>query len=84
MLPTESVQHTDANGEERLISIAEYMAMTGESRTVAYERMAAGVAPTEAAPEAARLRTCPRCSQPSLIRQEGCDTCTNCGHSKCG
>jgi len=30
------------------------------------------------------LRQCPRCGQPSLIRQEGCDTCTSCGHSKCG
>jgi ribonucleoside-diphosphate reductase alpha chain len=30
------------------------------------------------------LRQCPRCGQASLIRQEGCDTCTSCGHSKCG
>jgi len=30
------------------------------------------------------VRQCPRCGQPSLIRQEGCDTCTSCGHSKCG
>jgi ribonucleoside-diphosphate reductase alpha chain len=29
-------------------------------------------------------RTCPRCSSPSLIRQEGCDTCLACGYSKCG
>ncbi|MCD6075162.1 MAG: ribonucleoside-diphosphate reductase, adenosylcobalamin-dependent, partial [Rhodospirillales bacterium] len=32
----------------------------------------------------ARFRQCPKCGQASLIRQEGCDTCTNCGHSKCG
>ena len=31
-----------------------------------------------------RLRQCPKCAQPSLIRQEGCDTCTSCGYSKCG
>jgi ribonucleoside-diphosphate reductase alpha chain len=31
-----------------------------------------------------RLRTCPKCSQPSLLRSEGCDTCTSCGYSKCG
>ena len=31
-----------------------------------------------------RLRQCPKCGQPSLIRQEGCDTCTSCGYSKCG
>ena len=30
------------------------------------------------------FRQCPKCGQASLIRQEGCDTCTNCGHSKCG
>jgi len=31
-----------------------------------------------------RFRQCPKCGQASLIRQEGCDSCTNCGHSKCG
>ena len=30
------------------------------------------------------LRQCPKCAQPALLRQEGCDTCTNCGYSKCG
>jgi ribonucleoside-diphosphate reductase alpha chain len=30
------------------------------------------------------LRQCPKCAQPSLVRQEGCDTCTSCGYSKCG
>lgn len=30
------------------------------------------------------LRQCPKCAQPSLIRQEGCDSCTSCGYSKCG
>jgi ribonucleoside-diphosphate reductase alpha chain len=30
-----------------------------------------------------RLRSCPRCGAPSLVRQEGCDTCLSCGHSKC-
>jgi len=33
---------------------------------------------------AAPFRTCPKCQQPSLMRQEGCDTCTSCGYSKCG
>jgi len=31
-----------------------------------------------------RLRHCPKCNQPSLLRSEGCDTCTSCGYSKCG
>lgn len=34
-------------------------------------------------PGAALLPRCPKCSQPSLIRQEGCDLCTSCGYSKC-
>jgi ribonucleoside-diphosphate reductase alpha chain len=34
-------------------------------------------------PEGRRLPTCPKCSQPSIIRQEGCDLCTSCGYSKC-
>ena len=27
---------------------------------------------------------CPRCGAPGLVRKEGCDTCFQCGHSKCG
>jgi ribonucleoside-diphosphate reductase alpha chain len=30
------------------------------------------------------MRTCPKCAAPSLIKQEGCDTCISCGYSKCG
>ncbi len=29
------------------------------------------------------FRSCPKCGQPSLVRMEGCDTCTACGYSKC-
>ncbi|WP_211364811.1 adenosylcobalamin-dependent ribonucleoside-diphosphate reductase [Roseospira marina] len=32
----------------------------------------------------AAMRFCPKCAQPTLIRQEGCDTCTSCGYSRCG
>jgi ribonucleoside-diphosphate reductase alpha chain len=28
-------------------------------------------------------RSCPRCNQAALIRQEGCDICTSCTYSKC-
>jgi len=31
-----------------------------------------------------RMRFCPKCNQPALIKQEGCDTCLECGYSKCG
>lgn len=30
------------------------------------------------------VSSCPKCGAPALIRQEGCDTCLNCGYSKCG
>jgi ribonucleoside-diphosphate reductase alpha chain len=30
-----------------------------------------------------RLRSCPKCNAPALTRQEGCDTCINCGYSRC-
>jgi ribonucleoside-diphosphate reductase alpha chain len=29
-------------------------------------------------------QSCPKCGSPTLIRQEGCDTCITCGYSKCG
>ena len=32
----------------------------------------------------ARFQQCPKCGQASLMRQEDCDTCTNCAYSKCG
>jgi len=28
--------------------------------------------------------SCPRCGGFGLVRKEGCDTCLDCGHSKCG
>jgi ribonucleoside-diphosphate reductase alpha chain len=31
-----------------------------------------------------RMRSCPKCGQHGLIRQDNCDVCTSCGHSKCG
>jgi ribonucleoside-diphosphate reductase alpha chain len=39
----------------------------------------------DAAPaRVAGARTCPKCQAPTLLRLEGCDTCTSCGFSKCG
>jgi len=32
---------------------------------------------------APRLRQCPKCGQAGLHKQEGCDTCLDCGYSKC-
>jgi ribonucleoside-diphosphate reductase alpha chain len=30
-----------------------------------------------------RFRACPKCGTYALVRQEGCDSCTSCGYSKC-
>ncbi|MBL8805326.1 MAG: adenosylcobalamin-dependent ribonucleoside-diphosphate reductase [Rhodospirillales bacterium] len=35
-------------------------------------------------PRIAGARTCPKCQAPTLLKMEGCDTCTNCDYSKCG
>jgi len=32
----------------------------------------------------ARPQICPKCLGANVIRKEGCDTCLDCGHSKCG
>ncbi len=45
------------------------------------ERMKLAVGDNEDRPN---MRSCPKCGAPTLIRQEGCDTCISCGHSKCG
>jgi len=36
------------------------------------------------AAEGAPARLCPRCSSPSYVKLEGCDTCISCGFSRCG
>ena len=35
-------------------------------------------------PDPVKLRTCPECGEQALKMEEGCETCLNCGHSKCG
>ncbi|MEN3951964.1 LAGLIDADG family homing endonuclease [Iodidimonas sp. SYSU 1G8] len=45
------------------------------------ERLRLAVGDAEGRPA---MRSCPKCGAPSLIRQEGCDTCISCGYSKCG
>ena len=42
------------------------------------------VSAPKASPLTAGFRSCPKCQQPTLIRQEGCDSCASCGYSKCG
>ena len=33
--------------------------------------------------ERPRGRPCPRCGAYGMVKQEGCETCTSCGYSKC-
>ena len=65
--------------EEHLVDIG-FSAGRDELGSEGKRRVAAGAGP---APGLAGSRNCPKCSLPSLIRQEDCDTCTSCGYSKC-
>jgi len=76
--------------EEHLISIG-FLGTPGElSDPDAFEAKIvalAGGGDDDEAPSgksSSPFRQCPKCAQASLIRQEGCDTCTSCGYSKCG
>ena len=53
----------------------------GDQLLPAEQKRAAIMMPAD--PGSGLYRRCPKCSNPTLIRQEGCDTCTNCGFSKC-
>jgi ribonucleoside-diphosphate reductase alpha chain len=66
--------------EQHLIAIG-FIAGHDKDEEALELRKASGM---EGGPGDARLRSCPRCSQPSLMHLEGCDTCTSCGYSKCG
>ena len=66
--------------EQHLVAIG-FIAGHDKDEEALELRKASGM---EGGPGDARLRSCPRCSQPALMRLEGCDTCTSCGYSKCG
>ena len=55
-------------------------------QAMAAEKLAASggtAGATSVTPGASRLQ-CPKCGEAGMIRQEGCDMCLSCGHSKCG
>jgi ribonucleoside-diphosphate reductase alpha chain len=66
--------------EQHLVAIGFMPDAHDREEAKAHVRVAAG---DGSAGPGTGLRTCPRCSQPALIRAEGCDTCTSCGYSKC-
>jgi ribonucleoside-diphosphate reductase alpha chain len=64
--------------------IEKHMIATGfiapkDGPLVPEERRAVAVAA-----EGAPARFCPRCSSPSLVKLEGCESCIACGYSRCG
>ncbi|HYI72003.1 MAG TPA: adenosylcobalamin-dependent ribonucleoside-diphosphate reductase [Skermanella sp.] len=77
--------------ERHMIGIGflpEHKGLSGDLKESARQRVnappesATGSDPDVTAPPV-RLRQCPQCGQPGLLRQEGCDLCANCGFSKC-
>jgi ribonucleoside-diphosphate reductase alpha chain len=49
-------------------------------RAVAGQPLTSAISPIGAT----KAKGCERCGERSLIQQEGCETCTSCGYSKCG
>jgi ribonucleoside-diphosphate reductase alpha chain len=63
--------------ERHLVSIGFMTPRNGKLATE--DRRAVAVAA-----EGAPARRCPRCSSPTFVKLEGCDSCLSCGYSKCG
>ncbi|MBV9046019.1 MAG: hypothetical protein JO294_12905, partial [Alphaproteobacteria bacterium] len=63
--------------EKHMVSIG--FIAPAEPPLVPEERRAVAVAA-----EGAPARFCPRCSSPSLVKLEGCESCVSCGYSRCG
>ena len=63
--------------ERHMIAIG-FMAPANEPDESGHRRAVAVAA------EGAPARSCPRCSSPSFVKLEGCDTCLSCGFSRCG
>ncbi len=70
--------------EQHLVNIGFSAASDfGDGASEAEEARALKVVGGEPLMPRSPLRSCPKCSMPSLIRQENCDSCTSCGYSKC-
>ncbi len=76
----------------RETSAAQVSAVAAEAGDGGLAAATGGSGPTSAGSDArsaageARVvpRPCPRCHQASLVREEGCWLCRNCGFSRCG
>ncbi|MEM7569969.1 MAG: adenosylcobalamin-dependent ribonucleoside-diphosphate reductase [Pseudomonadota bacterium] len=70
--------------EQHLIDIGFIDAPDGSFVEAAKEKARKAVGAENKDPTLTGASTCPKCSAPALIKQEGCDTCLSCGYSKCG
>jgi ribonucleoside-diphosphate reductase alpha chain len=59
------------------------LAAVGDTPRAQISAMPDTAEPAKPAMPQGYARQCPKCGGPSLIRQEGCDTCTSCDYSKC-
>jgi ribonucleoside-diphosphate reductase alpha chain len=60
-----------------LAAIGDVVQQHLDANAVQAEFIATGAAPST-------RRACPKCGAHGLVRKEGCDTCFECGYSKCG
>ncbi|MEX0838162.1 MAG: adenosylcobalamin-dependent ribonucleoside-diphosphate reductase [Parvibaculum sp.] len=70
--------------EQHMIDTGFIAAKDGRPVTEALRAVAGERLPSEGGdPTVTRLKGCPRCGERGMVRQEGCETCTSCGFSKC-
>ncbi|MDP2123357.1 MAG: adenosylcobalamin-dependent ribonucleoside-diphosphate reductase [Parvibaculum sp.] len=70
--------------EQHMIDTGFIAAKDGRPVTEALRAVAGERPPSEGGdPTVTRLKGCPRCGERGMVRQEGCETCTSCGFSKC-
>ena len=69
--------------EKHMIGIGFIQDPKAERATLAKVAVAGGDGDGDEGVPETRLRGCPRCGQPSVVRQENCDVCVSCGYSKC-
>jgi ribonucleoside-diphosphate reductase alpha chain len=70
--------------EQHMIDTGFIAAKDGRPVTEALRAVAGERPPSEGGdPTVTHLKGCPRCGERGMVRQEGCETCTSCGFSKC-
>ncbi|MBX3504140.1 MAG: adenosylcobalamin-dependent ribonucleoside-diphosphate reductase [Parvibaculum sp.] len=67
--------------EQHMIDTGFIAAKDGRPVTEALRAVAGDPPPPPGS--ATALKGCPRCGERGMVRQEGCETCTSCGYSKC-